>query len=715
MKNFLFVLLLLSLSINGSIHETEYFNNLADAQFGHPKKVEVELNEKTSKGMLFNYYGYLPYWTDTLAYANFDYELLTHVAYFSVELNTDGSIGSVPNPSRFTKIYSECHKRGVRVHMTFTLFGSTSVSNLLNSKTARNSAVSSIIDFVNAYSIEGANIDFEYVTASVKDSFSLFIQNLADSLHLISSGRKELYIAMPAVPSWYPGYDYASLSDDADGLFIMGYDYHYSGSGEAGPVAPTFNSSFWGYYAVNTTVGDYFDYGAKRDKVILGVPYYGYDWPTLSDALKSSTTGSGTAVLFKNAKTNALSYGYEFDANSKTPYYNYFSASWHQCWYDDSVSITEKLEIAVDSSLQGAGCWALGYDDGEDDLWNAIRSSMQRVPAENHFVVRVVNPTLNVREGPSTAYRVLNTANAGDEFVAFDFDGYWYKIYYPALSFPYYAYIYGGDGLSVKYMDGDNFSPVVKVTASLLNVRSGPSTSYPILTQIAEGQCFAVESLSGDWAKIILPDSNSRGWVSYFSYTDYFSDISLLNDCFFGIDSLVYQDTLDAGSSCTLRFFLENSGFVSADSLLKAKLSTHSFFFDLETWDDSQISSTSGYNILPGQSGIRTIILKAGIPSKDTLVTEKLVLERKSDEASDTLEVEIFIRKEGSGKSEERIELNMPDKKEERYSIYDITGRMVFSKDGSFNRKDVPLGNGVYFLILASGRDIIKKKIFLVR
>ncbi|HAV92835.1 TPA: hypothetical protein DCW38_06610 [candidate division WOR-3 bacterium] len=714
MKRAVFIFLLLSVSIYASIHETEYYNNLAGAKFGYPEKTYVELKEKSSKGMLFNYYGYLPYWTDTLAYANFDYELLTHVAYFSIELNTDGSIGSVPNPSRFTKIYSECHKRGVRVHMTFTLFGWTSVSNLLNSWTARNSAVSNIINFIDAYSIEGANIDFEYVTSSVKDSFSLFIQNLADSLHLNPSGRKELYIAMPAVPAWYPGYDYASLSDDADGLFIMGYDYHYSGSSEAGPVAPTFNSSYWGYYAVNTTVGDYFDYGASRDKVILGVPYYGYDWPTVSDALKSSTTGSGTAVLFKNAKTNAVSYGYEFDANSQTPYYNYFSASWHQCWYDDSVSIINKLEIAVDSSLQGAGCWALGYDDGEDDLWNAIRSAMQRVPADKHFVVRVTIPTLNVREGPSTAYKVLNTAYAGDEFVAFDFDGYWYKIYYPASSFPYYAYIYGGDGVSVKYMDGDNFVPVVKVTASLLNVRSGPSTSYPILTQTAEGQCFAVESLSGDWAKIMLPDSNSRGWISYASYTAYYADVSLLNDCAFEIDSIDYPDTLTMGETFKLEMFLLNRGFVSADSLVKINSVAHSLFYDLNEWYDSSSVKTYGYDGLPNQKCLRNSNFKAGNVIKDTLVTEKFFLEREGDIASDTFEITIFIKYSESGKHENEIKLNIIENKNERYVLFDVLGRKVFEDNGRFS-SNVPLKSGVYFLISFYDNRFFRKKIFLFK
>ncbi|MGE3063881.1 MAG: SH3 domain-containing protein [bacterium] len=480
-------------------------------------------------------------------------------------------------------------------------------------------------------------------------------------------------------------------------------------------MAPTFNSSYWGYYAVNTTVGDYFDYGASREKVILGVPYYGYDWPCVSDALKSSTTGSGTAVLFKNAKTNAVSYGYEFDTNSQTPYYNYYSTSWHQCWYDDSVSIMNKLEIAVDSSLQGAGCWALGYDDGEDDLWNVIRSVLQRVPAEKHYVVKVINPTLNVREGPSTEYKILNTAYAGDEFVAFDYDGYWYKIYYPAASFPYYAYIYGGDGVSVKYMDGNNFTPIVKVTASLLNVRSGHSTAYPILTQTAKGQCFAVESLSGDWAKIMLPDSNARGWISYASYTEYFGDVALLNDCVFEIDSLDYPDTVTMGETFEIKIFLNNTGFVSADTLLKIKSADLSLFFDSDEWIDSTSVKTYGYNGLPNQKCSRNSNFKAGNITKDTLVAEKFFLVREGDIATDTFEITIFIKYSESGKHEEEINLNIIENKIEKYALFDLLGRKVFEKNGKFTVCDVPLKAGVYFLISFKENLYSKKKIFLIK
>jgi len=195
-----------------SIHQDEYFLNLKSAYFGSPTNLSEKLVDKKEKGLHYNYYGYLPYWIDTLYYSNFQYELLTHISYFSVNVNTDGSCGLIPNPSYFTKIYNESHKRGIRIHLTFTLFGTTSVSTLLNSKSSRENCISNILNYVDLYNLDGVNLDFEFVSSSLRDSFNLFIMQLADSLHNRFSTRRELYIAVPPVYQWYPGYDYYSIS-----------------------------------------------------------------------------------------------------------------------------------------------------------------------------------------------------------------------------------------------------------------------------------------------------------------------------------------------------------------------------------------------------------------------------------------------------------------------------------------------------------------------
>ena len=42
-------------------------------------------------------------------------------------------------------------------------------------------------------------------------------------------------------------------------------------------------------------------------------------------------------------------------------------------WYDDEESLLAKYSLATDKKLKGVGMWALGYDDGFNQLWNALR------------------------------------------------------------------------------------------------------------------------------------------------------------------------------------------------------------------------------------------------------------------------------------------------------------------------------------------------------
>lgn len=359
-----------------SIHELEYNAHREEASWTPvvQNRLEFEPLKTRTRGMLKNYYGYLPYWIDTLYYQYFQLELVTHIAYFAIEIEpTTGGLGSIPNADRFYKIRDYGHLSGIKIHITFTIFGSSNVSAFLNNAAARLAAIDSIRAFIDNYGIEGVNIDFEFVTGTVRDSFNLFINELSGRLWNHPDGKKELYLATIAVPEWYPGYDLNYLATQADGLFIMAYDYHWSGSSIAGPVSPCVPSSFWGWISAARTIHSYKNSCGSGEKIILGLPYYGYDWPTKSADKGDSTTGTGTAVIYYYAFQNANNYGRLWDDYSLTPWYCRYPSQWHQCWYDDSVSLDIKYDMVNDSLLQGAGCWALGYDRNYDHLWNTIR------------------------------------------------------------------------------------------------------------------------------------------------------------------------------------------------------------------------------------------------------------------------------------------------------------------------------------------------------
>ncbi len=375
---FIYLTILLILFQFTSIHQMDYKTHLKEAVFRpitQTKISSIPIQTRVS-GMLKNYYGYLPYWIDTTYYQYFQMELLTHISYFGVDIEpTTGNPGNIPNVENFYKIIDQAHQNGIKVHMTFIIFGNSRVESFLQNTNARRHAIDNICNVIDNYGIEGANIDFEFVAGSVRDSFNLFINELADALWNHPAGRKELYIASIAVPEWYPGYDIGYLANHCDGLYIMAYDFHWRGSSTAGPVSPAIPSSFWGDYCAAKSIGSYKSAGADGDKIILGIPYYGYDWPTIDSAIGSSTSGSAAAKIYYYAFQKANNYGRIWDDHSLTPWYRYNNSRWHQCWYDDSVSLDIKYSMVNDSLLQGAGCWALGYDRSYNHLWNIIRKN----------------------------------------------------------------------------------------------------------------------------------------------------------------------------------------------------------------------------------------------------------------------------------------------------------------------------------------------------
>jgi len=309
--------------------------------------------------------GYLPYWQYG-SYLNLNYNLLTQINYFSAELDGSGNITNLNGWPR-TELIDFAHARDVKVKLCATLFGGTSLATLLGSATNRQRAINNLLDEVQAAGAAGVDIDFELMPSGQKENMVTFMQDLTTAFHTNIPGSI-VTMAMPAV-DWSGRWDYNALAGIVDGLFIMGYDYHWKGSDNAGPVSPLGGFT----YNVTWTVNDYLTKtGNNTAKIILGLPYYGQDWPVTSSTKYATTTGNGSAVLYSAAVVDAGTYGRLWDSNSSTPWYNYQSGGWHQVWYDDSLSLSLKYDLALEKDLAGVGMWALGYDGERPELWGAL-------------------------------------------------------------------------------------------------------------------------------------------------------------------------------------------------------------------------------------------------------------------------------------------------------------------------------------------------------
>jgi len=309
--------------------------------------------------------GYLPYW-EYEHYTDLNYDLLTQINYFSAELDP---YGNIINSHNWNNLYliEYAHARNVKVKLCATLFGQSDLSTLLSSPLNRSNAISNLLNLVSSRNADGIDIDFELLPYSQRENLVLFMNELSTAFHN-EMDDPIITMATPAV-DWSNAWDYNALAQLTDGLFVMGYNYFYSGSSMAGPVSP-----LGGYtYDIEYTINDYINKtNGQLDKIILGLPYYGYDWPVENSNINSNTTGNGSARIYSDASMMSQNYGNLWDASSSSVWFTYQQSNWQQCWYDDSLSLSNKYQFAIDRNLSGVGIWALGYDNGNNELWGAL-------------------------------------------------------------------------------------------------------------------------------------------------------------------------------------------------------------------------------------------------------------------------------------------------------------------------------------------------------
>lgn len=322
-------------------------------------------------------FGFLPYWIDHVYYEQIDFDLLTHIAAFSVEVNGDGTLGD-DHGWPWTGLIDAAHRHGVRVILTATLFGDSDVKRLIGSQENRQRFYGRIRDKILEGSADGVNIDFEGPGSNGWPSMAAdFLAELTTYLHAEIPGC-EVSFASPAV-DWSARWDFAEIAASCDYLFVMGYAFSGSWSGMSGPTSPLKGGS----RNITTTITDRRDYGdVTRDhpeKLILGVPYYGCRWTTLGNQPGSSIKDFGGYPQLSVTLQTAPAYGRLWDSTTQTSWYRYqLAGEWIQVWFDDAGSLAQKYDLALEKDLRGIGMWALGYEGNRPEPWQLVEEKIGR-------------------------------------------------------------------------------------------------------------------------------------------------------------------------------------------------------------------------------------------------------------------------------------------------------------------------------------------------
>ena len=243
------------------------------------------------------------------------------------------------------------------------------------------------VDTIRAFAADGGydgiDIDYEQFAfadgrdtwATTRPNWVAFIEELACALH--ADGRT-LTVSIPPVydagqtgASGFWVYDYGAIVEHVDRIRIMTYDYSV---GEPGPIAPL----EW----VETAIVGAIDATGSPDKLVLGLPAYGRNWPVRTSGVCPATEVPGrTSVSARSVdelierrgatpvrvdETGEWEFEYDLEVSDGTT----TCVQRRKVHYVDGDGIARRMDLARQYRLDGVALWAFGFDD--DVVWDAI-------------------------------------------------------------------------------------------------------------------------------------------------------------------------------------------------------------------------------------------------------------------------------------------------------------------------------------------------------
>lgn len=370
-------------------------------------------------------FGFAPYWKiDNLG--NIDFNVLTTFAYFGITVNPDGTLDRTDQgyntykSEKAEKIFKKAQSHGTKVVLTLTQMDNYSIESLMDSKEAQEETINEAIKEVKSEGIDGINVDFEYVGNpgdEYRNKFTDFIANFTKRLHE-EVPNSYLTVSVYASSVMSPKiYDIPKIADSSDGIFMMAYDFATTSADEAIPTSPLYGHSegkYW--YDVATAVDDFLKV-IPSDKLILGVPWYGYNYAVTTPGVKAEVnsgyytyywyryrrysrfhsypsmaqtyTVASDLINISNTSIEKITSGWdEHGQVGWKAYYDSESGTWRMIFIEDSKSMAIKYDFAKKKNLAGVGIWALGFDEGKTEMWKVLKDKFGQKLAANRTEIQ---------------------------------------------------------------------------------------------------------------------------------------------------------------------------------------------------------------------------------------------------------------------------------------------------------------------------------------
>lgn len=329
--------------------------------------------------------GYHPWWS-LGSPSGYPVDLMDQVFLFEWEVGPEGRVKEFRGwPEAWVSTVDSLVDSGTGVVPTVTLFGVDDFESVFGDAGRYRRLSEELVALTVADPrLSGLHLDvevFDPVSPQAREGYTAFVQETAAALRE-RMPEMTLSTFLPAL-DYADAYDEVSIAAASDYAVVQGYDLHYRTGPEAGEVSPL---SGWGGLNLAAVAGRYREMEIPGVKLLLGLPMYGYEWPTETNTIGSTTRGGGVTVPLHappaveselpRALDRAREYGVQRFGEGQTPWYAFEADDgWYQGWYDDGVSLAIKVEFAREAGFGGIAFFPLTY--GTPESWDQLRDALR--------------------------------------------------------------------------------------------------------------------------------------------------------------------------------------------------------------------------------------------------------------------------------------------------------------------------------------------------
>ncbi|MCK9479050.1 MAG: LysM peptidoglycan-binding domain-containing protein [Firmicutes bacterium] len=278
---------------------------------------------------------------------------LTYLSIFSYEVRADGSLSApVDEP-----LIQAARQANVAPMMVITnideegSFSSELVHVILTNTAVQDTLLDNIVEILQSKNYFGLDIDFEYIYPDDRQNYNNFLIKVVDRLRPLgytittalapkTSGTQQGLL--------YEAHDYPFHGAIVDHVILMTYEWGYT-FGPPMAVAPLNQVRRVLNYAVSVI---------PSEKILMGMPNYGYDWrvPYVSGTAAETISNVGATQLAVQEGAQI-----QFDVEAQSPFFNYVDQQQqrHVVWFEDARNVAASLRLVSEYDLAGVSYWTI--------------------------------------------------------------------------------------------------------------------------------------------------------------------------------------------------------------------------------------------------------------------------------------------------------------------------------------------------------------------